>query len=143
MTHYPGHDPDCDNDDFCEAEFCPSTCTVPSGRDDPESISNLMAAGPPPASAFHPSGLKRYRPRGAAVEAVQLTRENFDAVGEWAGVVDCWGLDAPFPALHIETPRGLEKAGLGSYVIRGVTGVFFSMSANNFTAVYQEVTDVD
>ena len=41
-----GHAPDCDEDYF-EAENCPSACLVPSGRDDPTSISNLMAAGPP------------------------------------------------------------------------------------------------
>lgn len=54
MTIYPGHADDCDNADFCDAESCPSMCTVPSGRDDPESISNLMVAGPPPLSEFHP-----------------------------------------------------------------------------------------
>lgn len=41
-----GHAADCD-EDYYPAEECPSACTVPSGRDDPESISNLMAAGPP------------------------------------------------------------------------------------------------
>jgi len=42
----PEHEADCDDADAVEARFCP--CTEPSGRDDPYSISNLMAAGPPP-----------------------------------------------------------------------------------------------
>lgn len=41
----PGHEPDCDDVEFIEAQFC--QCNVPSGRDDPTSISNLMAEGPP------------------------------------------------------------------------------------------------
>lgn len=42
---YEGHEDDCDDKDFIEARFC--QCMVPSGRDDPTSISNLMAEGPP------------------------------------------------------------------------------------------------
>lgn len=39
------HEQDCDDKDFIEPEFC--QCNQPSGRDDPTSISNLMAKGPP------------------------------------------------------------------------------------------------
>lgn len=39
------HEPDCDDKDFIEARFC--ECNVPSGRDDPTSIGNLMVQRPP------------------------------------------------------------------------------------------------
>jgi hypothetical protein len=45
------HEPDCDDKDFCEPWFC--QCTEPSGRDDPQSISNLMAEGPPVDETTH------------------------------------------------------------------------------------------
>lgn len=40
-----GHQDGCPGSPTPDPEFCP--CNEPSGRDDPESISNLMAAGPP------------------------------------------------------------------------------------------------
>lgn len=62
--------------------------------------------------------VQRFRKRPVEVDAVQLTRENFDDVGEWAGVKECWELHAPSPGLFIETRDGLMKASLGDYVIR-------------------------
>jgi hypothetical protein len=56
------------------------------------------------------------------IEAVRLTRENFEALGAWAGVAECWGLDAPIPALHFPGPDGTRKALLGDYVIRDAGG---------------------
>jgi hypothetical protein len=68
------------------------------------------------------------------VEAVRLTRENFEAVGAWAGVAECWGLDAPIPALHFPGPGGTGKALLGDYVIRGTDGEFSPCKAADFRA---------
>ncbi|MGW0039835.1 hypothetical protein [Gordonia sp. NPDC003376] len=45
-----------------------------------------------------------------------VTRENFYEVGKWAGVEEYWGLHAPRPALHIETPDGLALAHIGDTV---------------------------
>lgn len=47
---------------------------------------------------------------------VKLTRENFYAVGEAAGAMSCWGLDAPSPGLFFDTPIGPVKANLGDWV---------------------------
>src|SRR5262249_26040493 len=51
-----------------------------------------------------------YRKKPVVIEAQQLTRENFHAVGEWAGVKECWELTAPLPALLIHTLEGVMKA---------------------------------
>lgn len=80
-----------------------------------------------------------YRKKPVVIEAERLTVENFGAVGAWAGVKTCWGLDAPKPALHIETLEGTMKAFLGDYVIRGVQGEFYPCKAEIFEATYEPV----
>ena len=84
-----------------------------------------------------------YRKRPVVIEARLLTRENFEAVGEWAGVAECWGLDAPLPALHIRTLEGVMKAHLGDWVIEGVNGEFYPCKPGIFDKTYEPVTDDD
>lgn len=79
----------------------------------------------------------RKRPVEVEVDAELLTRENFEAVGAWAGVKECWGLDAPVPALLVDTLEGVMKARLGDYVIRGVQGEFYPCRADIFEATYE------
>lgn len=90
----------------------------------------------PGAEADQLNAPKRYRKKPAEIEAMQLTRESFHAVGEWAGARECWGLDAPSPGLFIETLEGLMKASLGDYVIRGVKGEFYPCKPDIFAATY-------
>jgi hypothetical protein len=51
-----------------------------------------------------------------------VTRDNFHEVGRWAGATECWGLDAPIPAIHVQTPSGLRLARLGDYIVRDPDG---------------------
>ncbi len=78
-----------------------------------------------------------YRKKPVIIEARRLTRENFRAVGDWAGVRECWELTAPKPALHIETLEGVMKAFLGDYVIKGVAGEFYPCKPDIFEATYE------
>lgn len=83
--------------------------------------------------------MPRYRKRPVEVEAMQVTRESFADVAKWAGITECWGLDAPTPALHIPTLEGLMLAKLGWWVIRGVAGEFYPCEPAIFAATYEEV----
>ena len=58
------------------------------------------------------------------VEMRTLTRENFDEVGEWAGATECWGLDAPFPAIHLGSGFSVSIVGLGDTVALMSDGSF-------------------
>jgi hypothetical protein len=78
-----------------------------------------------------------YRKRPVIIEAELLTRENFHAVGEWAGVKECWGLTTPMPALFIDTVKGTMKAFLGDWVIKGVAGEFYPCKPDIFDATYE------
>ena len=78
-----------------------------------------------------------YRKKPVVIEARLLTRENFSAVGDWAGVKECWGLDAPKPALLIDTLEGVMKAFLGDWVIKGVKGEFYPCAADVFALTYE------
>lgn len=79
-----------------------------------------------------------FRAKHTAVEAVFLTRENFHEVGEWAGVKECWGLDAPSPMLFMETQRGLMSARPGiDFVIRTADGEFYPCKLDAFASTYE------
>lgn len=83
--------------------------------------------------------MPKFRKRPVVVEAMQVTRESFAAVAEWAGVEEFWGLDAPTPSLHIRTLEGVMHAKLGWWVIRGVAGEFYPCEPAIFAATYEEV----
>lgn len=78
-----------------------------------------------------------YRKKPVVIEARQVTRETFEQVGEWAGVAECWGVDAPIPALFIDTLEGRMKAKLGDYVIKGIKGEFYPCAPDIFDATYE------
>ena len=78
-----------------------------------------------------------YRKKPVVIEARRLTRENFESVGEWAGVQEYWGLDAPVPALHIRTLEGTMKALLGDWVIKGVKDEFYPVRNDIFEVTYE------
>ena len=77
-----------------------------------------------------------YRKRPVVIEAQLLTRENFDAVGEWAGAEECWELAAPSPAIFIDTLEGRMRADLGDWVIKGVQGEFYPIKDSIFQETY-------
>jgi len=78
-----------------------------------------------------------YRKKPVVVEAWQLTEDNFYAVGDWAGVRECWDLAAPEPALHIKTVEGTMKAFPGDWVIKGAAGEFYPCKPGIFEATYE------
>ena len=78
-----------------------------------------------------------YRKKPVVIEARQVTRENFAEVGEWAGVKECWGLDAPIPALFIDTLEGRMRASLGWWIIKGVKDEFYPCAPDIFEATYE------
>jgi hypothetical protein len=78
----------------------------------------------------------RRHAKSVVVKAVLLTEENFYAVGDWAGVTECWDLGAPIPALHIYTPEGIMKAFIGDYVVKDVGGEFYSCKPDIFKVLY-------
>lgn len=76
----------------------------------------------------------------ATVEAVQLIDDlrNHTEVAAW---IEANGghAEIPFaePCLYIETPRGRKRAGIGDWVVRGVTGEFFPVEPDAFEAAYE------
>ena len=79
-----------------------------------------------------------YRPKHVVVEARLLTRDNFYAVGDWAGADECWELEAPLPELRFDAPEGFRRAHLGDYVIRDAMGGCYPCPAGFFAAMYEE-----
>jgi hypothetical protein len=66
-------------------------------------------------------GVRRYRPRGPVlIDAIQVVSGNEDAV--WAFVGGHYS--GPGPAL-------------GDYFVRGITGHFFIVNADQFAATYE------
>jgi hypothetical protein len=59
----------------------------------------------------------------SGVESRRLTRQNFYALGEWAGAFECWGLDAPIPELRIGEPNDFVRARLGDIIVKCPSGV--------------------
>lgn len=82
--------------------------------------------------------MPKFRKKPVEIEARQVTREDFHDVAKWAGISECWGLDAPTPALHIPTLEGLMLAKLGDWVICGVQGEFYPCKPDIFAATYEE-----
>jgi hypothetical protein len=78
-----------------------------------------------------------YRQKPGVVEAERLTAENFDAVGAWAGVEECWELTAPTPALLIHKHGGVMKAFLGDWVIKDAQGAISVCDPVTFGAAYE------
>jgi hypothetical protein len=81
--------------------------------------------------------IERYRKKPVVIEAVQLDEGNFYAVGDWAGVDECWDLAAPKPALFIDTLEGRMKAFIGDWIIKGVQGEFYPCKPDIFEATYE------
>ena len=79
----------------------------------------------------------RYRKKPVIIEAEQVTRENFYAVGDWAGAKEWRGLDAPSPAIFIDTLEGRMRADLGDWIIKGVQGEFYPCKPDIFAATYE------
>jgi hypothetical protein len=81
----------------------------------------------------------------ATVEAVQLVDDlrNHTEVATW---VEANGghAEIPFaePCLYIETPRGRKRAGIGDWIVRGVTGEFFPVEPDAFEAAYEPATAI-
>ena len=65
-----------------------------------------------------------YRKKPVTIEARLLTRENFDTVGEWAGVAE-----------------GTMKACLGDWVIKGVQGEFYPVKDSIFRETYESAEE--
>jgi hypothetical protein len=82
----------------------------------------------------------------ATVEAVQLINDlrNHTEVARW---IEANGghAEIPFaePCLYVETPGGRKRAGIGDWIVKGVTGEFFPVEPDVFEATYEPAGDAD
>lgn len=96
------------------------------------------------------SGVGKFRKKPVVIEAVQLTPDNIEEVGDW--VMDhvlatvqpdadvsatVTGLDAH---LDINTLEGTMRADINDWVIRGVKGEFYPCKSDIFDATYEPET---
>jgi hypothetical protein len=80
----------------------------------------------------------QYRKKPVIVEAVQFTKENYDAIAEFTKDADplwCNAMDAD-AHLKIQTLEGLMRASLGDWIIKGVKGEFYPCKPDIFDATY-------
>lgn len=86
------------------------------------------------------SAPSRWRARNAVVEARQLADDlrNHTEVAAW---IEANGghAEIPFaePCLYVETPQGRMRAGIGDWIIKGVTGLFFIKADAEFREGYE------
>lgn len=81
----------------------------------------------------------RYVKRPLVVEAIQLSRETWERVHDFLGVV-MRDLDGEV-CIFISTLEGVMKASDGDWVIRGLRGEFYPCKPDIFEATYEEVSD--
>jgi hypothetical protein len=88
---------------------------------------------------------RRFTPSHVSVEAMQLDGSSA-AIAQWLASHGghysfvTHPTDATLDRLTVATPRGPGVAQLGDWIVRGVTGLFFVLTAQEFAATYTEVT---
>ena len=90
--------------------------------------------------------IQNYRKKPVVIQAIQLTRENFDEVEQFVGVeshhrhynneVDFVKHYNPV-GLFIPTLEGKMLATIGDYVIKGVKGEFYPCKPDIFKQTYE------
>lgn len=88
----------------------------------------------------------QYRKKPVVIEAIQLTKDNFDDVEDFIGCDHgCFRhytneqrfLSKTNPeGLHIKTLEGLMLASIGDFIIRGVNGEFYPCKPDIFEKTY-------
>lgn len=84
----------------------------------------------------------KYRKKPVVIEAMQLTRENFQIVKQW-----CNGLYWSRPpmravtGLTIQTLEGSMVAEFGDWIICGVKGEFYPCKPDIFETTYEPVEE--
>lgn len=75
------------------------------------------------------------------VQAWQVTDDTYHQVAEWCGGTVVWDVGGAQETtlVMINTPGGQLQADRGDWVIKGVTGEFFTRSRNDFEQTYQAV----
>lgn len=93
---------------------------------------------------------KLYRKRPVTIEAMELTRDNIDAVAAWCGgaVFNIVRLTKKrhgreiAQVVEIETLEGTMAAEIGDMVIRGVAGEFYPCKPGIFAESYEEPAEL-
>jgi hypothetical protein len=86
--------------------------------------------------------MKNYRKKPVVIQAAQLTKDNMlDLVNEIN--VNCIDRTAYIKDndVYIKTLEGDHKATIGSFIIRGVKGEYYSCREDIFKATYEKVDD--
>ena len=86
--------------------------------------------------------VRQYQKKPVAVEAVQLTRENYEQVMEWMKISVRYSLNADNTLEHLTIPtlEGDHRAKPGDYIIKGVKGEFCPCKPDIFEMTYIPVT---
>lgn len=87
--------------------------------------------------------MNKYIKKPIVVEAIQLTRENFDEVMKFipeeiiyeieigeSGLSECW--------IAIHTPEGIMTCWEGNYIIKGIKGEFYPCQEDIFNLTYDK-----
>lgn len=83
--------------------------------------------------------MPKFRKKPVAIEAVQWTGDNKDAIDAFVG----HELDQSMgsKSLIIETLEGDHRAAPGDFIIKGVQGEFYPCKPDIFAATYEAVED--
>lgn len=91
------------------------------------------------------SGVVRARKKPVEIEAIQFTGDNWEECLEFTGdkgayeqVVSEKDLES-YQIITIDTLEGKMKAGLGSYIVKGVRGEFYPVDPYIFHETYDIV----
>lgn len=79
---------------------------------------------------------KRYRKKPVAIEAMQLTENNIEEVGDWISDHDI-NVGGTMRYVEIHTLEGVMRADIGDWVIKGVKGEFYPCKPDVFEATYE------
>jgi len=90
--------------------------------------------------------MKKYRKKPVVIEAVQLTRRNFDLVVENLGTATIGESNSGEFAedscyIEIVTLEGTMTAEENDWIIRGIKGEFYPCKPDIFEKTYEKVTE--
>lgn len=77
--------------------------------------------------------MNKYKKRPIEIEAVQLSKENMEAVCEWC----CGSLG--YTQIFFTTLEGVMTAQIGDWIIKGVKGEFYPCKPDVFEMTYEQV----
>lgn len=85
--------------------------------------------------------MPRFRKKPVEIEAMELTRESFMAVNEWAAGKPFYISDGARGGMTIFTLEGRMKANFGDWIICGINGEFYPCKPDIFAATYEPVEE--